>query len=126
MTPSAKIVVAVLLGVLAFFLMFGLGEGVRIPATVPAAALIQGAIFVGGMGGYFLLCAFLLSRGDTRALLSLWPTVVALNAPIIISVLVALVVEPNKGAVLQVAEVSVLGILCAFAGAALAIRGRNL
>ena len=125
MTPSAKIIVAVLLGVLAFLLMFGLGEGVRIPATVPAAALIQGAIFVGGMGGYFLLCAFLLSRGDTRALLSLWPTVIALNAPIIISVLVSLVVEPNKGAVLQVAEVSVLGILCAFAGAALAIRRRN-
>jgi len=124
-TPTAKIVVAVMLGVVAFLLMFALGEGVRIPATVPAAVFIQGAVFVGGMGGYFLLCAFLLSRGDTRALLSLWPTVIALNAPIIVSVLVSLAVEPNKGAVLQVAEVSVLGILCAFAGAALAKRAKN-
>ena len=122
MTPSARIGTAVVLGIGAFLLMFALGEGVRIPATVPAALFVQGAIFVLGMGGFFLLCAYLLSRGTGLAFRAMWPMLVGLNAPLVASVLIALAVEPNKGAVAQVAEVSVLGILCSCGGAALGTR----
>lgn len=122
MTPSARIGMAVVLGVGAFLLMFALGEGLRIPATVPAATYAQGAIFVVGMGGFFALCAYLLSRGAARALQAKWPILVALNAPLIASVLIALAVEPNKGAALQVAEVSALGMLCSWGGGALGTR----
>jgi hypothetical protein len=125
MTPNAKIAVALMLGVVALLLLFALGEGLRIPATVPAAPYVQGAIFLGGMGGYFMLCAFLLSRGDARPLRALWPIVVALNLPLIASVLLAFAVEPHKGAVLQVAGVSMLGVVCSVAGAALGSRARH-
>ncbi len=126
MGPNAKIFAALMLGVVAFFLLFALGEGVRIPPSVPAAPFVKGAIFVGGMGLYFLLCAFWLTRGDTRSLLRLWPIIVALGAPLLATVLIALVVEPNKAAVAEVAAVWLLGVLCSWIGAWLGGRAKHV
>ncbi len=117
MGPNAKVVAALLLGIVAFFLLFALGEGVRIPATVPAAQFVQGTIFVGGMGLYFLLTAYWLTRGEVRPLRSSWPIILALGAPLLATVLISLVIEPNKGAVAEVAGVWLLGVLCSCVGA---------
>ncbi len=116
MGQTAKIFAALMLGVVAFFLLFALGEGVRIPPTVPGAQFVQAAIFVGGMGSYFVLCAFWLTRGDRRPLRRQWPIIVALGAPLLAAVLIALMVEPNKAAVAEVAAVWLLGVLCSCIG----------
>ncbi len=122
---SARIFAALLLGIVAFFLMFALGEGVRIPPTVPAAELVHGAIFVGGMGLYFLLTAYWLTRGEAGPLLRSWPIIVALGAPLLAAVLIALVIEPNKGAVAEVAAVWLLGVVCSCVGAWLGGRAKR-
>ncbi len=126
MGPNAKIFAALMLGVVAFFLLFALGEGVRIPPSVAGAQFVQGAIFVGGMGLYFLLCAFWLTRGDRRPLLRSWPIIVALGTPLLATVLIALAVEPNKGAVAEVAAVWLLGVLCSCIGAWLGGRAKQV
>lgn len=125
MSTSAKILAALMLGVVAFFLLFALGEGVRIPPSVPAAEFVHGAIFVGGMGLYFLLSAYWLTRGEARPLFGQWPIILALGAPLLATVIVALVVEPNKGAVAEVAAVWLLGILCSCLGAWLGGRAKH-
>ncbi len=126
MGPNAKIIAALMLGVVAFFLLFALGEGVGIPPSVPAAQFVKGAIFVGGMGLFFLLCAFWLTRGDRRPLLRQWPIIVALVAPLLATVLIALVVERNKAAVAEVAAVWLLGVLCSGVGAWLGGRAKQV
>ncbi len=125
MGTNAKIVAALMLGVVAFFLLFALGEGVHIPPSVPAAELVHGAIFVAGMGLYFLLTAYWLTRGEARPLLRQWPVILALGTPLLATVIVALVVEPNKGAVAEVAAVWLLGILCSCLGAWLGGRAKH-
>ena len=119
MTPNGKLLVALFLGAVAFVPLFALGEGVRIPPAVPGAAALQGVIFVGGMAAYFFFCAFFLSRGDPRSLARLWPIPAALGVPLFIAVVIALGVEPNKGAVLWVAGAWLLGFLSAAAGTTL-------
>jgi hypothetical protein len=122
MSKSGKMAGALVLGVLSFFLMFLLGEGVSIPATIRAAKYIEVVIFMGGMGGYFFVSEFLLSRGNAKATIEDWPVILALISPLLITVLIVLIVEPNKLAVLPVVGAVILAVACSFAGAALAAR----
>lgn len=117
-----NVIAGFLLGLLGFSLMFALGEGVRIPASVPAAEYVQTATFVGGMGAYFLICAYLVCRGGAKPPVPLWPVIGALNAALFVTVLIALFVEPNRGAVLQGAGALLVAVLSSWAGAALAAR----
>jgi hypothetical protein len=122
MSKAGKTAGAFGLGVLSFFLMFLLGEGVNIPATFPAGKYIEGAIFIGGMGCFFFMSEFLLSRANAKATREDWPLILALISPLLITALIASAVEPNKHAVLAVVGVIILAVACSFAGAALAAR----
>ena len=105
-----KVFVAVILSVLSFFLMFFLGEGFG-----------DYALFI-GMGAYFLISQYFLSRGNPQALRKDWSSIVALNFTLLISTIICLVVEPNKGAKLETLCLAILAVACSYAGAALAAR----
>jgi len=70
-----KIIVAFLLGVLSFFLMFALGETAL--HYFGDAGLIPTFVF---MAAYFFTCQFRLSRGHPEALRQDWPIMLALDA----------------------------------------------
>jgi hypothetical protein len=116
-----RIAIAAVLGVGAFILMFALGEGVRIPATVWGAPYITGLILIAGMGGYFLVAMYLLARGLPKGSGKGW-VILALNAALVLASVIALLIEPNKLAALQALGVAALGVVCSFAGLALATR----
>lgn len=116
-----RVVPAVVLGMGSFFLMFLLGEGWRIPATVPAAEYVGGLMLAVVLGGYSLLATYLLSRGLPRASRNLW-IVLAMNAVLLLAALIALLVEPNKPAALQVLGVAIVSSACSYGGLALAAR----
>jgi hypothetical protein len=69
------------------------------------------------MGAYFGFCAYRLALGDPRPLLRLWPLILALGAPLLAAVLVALLKEPNQGAVAQFAGLWLLCVVCSCIGA---------
>ena len=105
-----KVFVAVILSVFSFFLMFFLGEGFGDYAT-----------FI-GMGAYFLICQYLLSHGNPQALRKDWSSIVALNFSLLISTIICLAIEPNKGAKLETLCLAILPLACSYAGAALAAK----
>jgi hypothetical protein len=109
-TIPLKIVVAFLLGVLSFFLIFLLGE-------------IFGdyALFI-GMGAYFLISQYMLSRGNPQAVRMDWPLIIAMNFTPLCMTIITLAVEPNKGNALEMLLVTILTLACSYAGAALAAR----
>ena len=49
----------------------------------------------------FLISQYFLSRGNPQALRKDWSSIVALNFTLLISTIICLVVEPNKGAKLE-------------------------
>lgn len=116
-----RIAIAAVLGAGGFVLMFALGEGVRIPPMVWAAPYITGLVFVGGMGAYFLIAMYLLSRGFPRGSSKGW-VIFALNAALLLASVIALVVEPNKLAALQALGIAALAVVCSVAGSAIAAR----
>jgi hypothetical protein len=122
MSKKVKVVVAFVLGVLGFVLMFFLGEGVKIPTTVPAAEYIQWLIFISGMGGYFLISEYLLSRGNPQAIRKDWAIILALNLTLLVTSIIALFIEPHKLAALQALGTAILAVACSYAGASLAGR----
>jgi hypothetical protein len=109
-TIPMKIVVAFLLGALSFFLIFFLGE-------------IFGdyALFI-GMGAYFLISQYILSRGNPQAVRKDWPLIIAMNLTPLCMTIITLAVEPNKGNALEMLLVTILTLACSYAGAALAAR----
>ena len=119
---DGKVAFALLLGAFSFFLMFLLGEGVSVPPSVPGAKYIEGILFIGGMCGYFLISAYLLSRGNPQAIWKNWPIILALNLILLITAIIALVVEPNKLAALLTLGVAIVAVACSFAGAWLGAR----
>jgi hypothetical protein len=111
-----KMLIAVILGVLSFFLMFFLGE-----------VFGDYAAFI-GIGAFFLSSQYFLSRGNPQALRKDWPLIIALNFTLLSATLICLVVEPNKGAKLATLCLAVLAVACSYAGAALAAwqKGKSL
>jgi hypothetical protein len=105
-----NVFVAVILGVLSFFLMFFLGE-----------VFGDYAAFI-GMGDYFLISQYFLSRGNPQALRKDWPLIIALNFTLLFATIICLAVEPNKGAKLATLCLAILAVACSYAGAALAAR----
>jgi hypothetical protein len=107
---GGKISLAFCLSVLSFFLIFLLVEGFG-----------AWALFL-GMGAYFFIAQYLLSRGNALSVRNDWPIIIALNsAPTFMTVL-SLAFESNKKAALPVLGVVVLGLACSYAGAAFAKR----
>ena len=105
--PRWRIPLALLLGTVSFFMLF-IGE-------ISGMAI---AFFV--VGACFLLSQYLLSRG--RTLRESWATIAALNfVPLCLGTLVV-VLEQKSGAWWQGVSVVTLGLMCSFAGAALAAR----
>jgi len=100
---------------------------------VPAAALGVGslilAIFLGGgglilavvLGAYSLLGAYVLLRGLPRASRNLW-IVLAMNAALLLTALIAVLAEPNKSAALQMLGIAIISSACSYGGLALAAR----
>lgn len=70
----------------------------------------------------FLISQYFLSRGNPQALRKDWSSIVALNFTLLISTIICLVVEPNKGAKLETLCLAILAVACSYAGAALAAR----
>ena len=116
MDKNSKLGVALLLGVGSFFLLFLLGEGGESRST------LHTIIFIGGMGGYFLISGYFLSRGDPQAVPKGWSNILALNLVLIATTIVAWLVEPNEGDSLQMVGMAVLAVACSCVGAALAAR----
>jgi hypothetical protein len=122
MKMSWRVLVAFLLGVGAFFLLFLLGEGVDISPSVRGYQYFSALIFFGGMGAYFLISEYFLSRGHQQAVRKDWPIILALNAPLILATIIASFVEQNKSSLWQTGGAVVVGVVCSYAGAALAAR----
>jgi uncharacterized membrane protein (UPF0136 family) len=122
MRKGLKILVAFLLGLFSFPLLFFLGEEVEIPSGIPAAQSINWGIFIIVFGGYFFLSEYLLSRGNPQALRKDWPIILALTATLIVLAVIAIAVEPNRGAVMLTVSIVIFAVACSLAGAALAAR----
>lgn len=116
-----RVAPASLLGLGSFFLMFLLGEGLKLPANVPAAEDVGGLIVAIALGGYSLLATCVLSLGLPRARRNLW-IVLAINAVLLLAALIALLVEPDKSAAVQVLGVAIFSSACSYGGLALAAR----
>ena len=122
MSKTPKILLAFLLGLLSFPLLFFLGEGIKIPSSIPAAESIHVAIFVIVLGAYFFLSEYLLTRRDAKTAWKQWPITLALTATLIVTALITVMVEPNKPAVLGTVGTAVLAVACSWAGAAVTAR----
>jgi len=116
MDKNSKLAVALLLSVGSFFLLFLLGEGGG------SRSILHTIIFIGGLGGYFLVSGYFLSRGNPQAVRMGWPIMLALNAALIATTITAWLVEPNQADSLQMAGVAVLAVVCSYVGATLAAR----
>jgi hypothetical protein len=118
---KTRVAPAAVLGLGTFFLMFLLGEGMKVPANVPAAEYIGALVVAVVLGGYSLLATYMLLRGLPRSSRNLW-IVLALNAALLLAALLALLGEPNTSAALQVLGVAIVSCACSYGGLALAGR----
>jgi hypothetical protein len=84
-----RLVVALLLGLLAFVLMMFIGESFGL-----LAAFIS-------LAAYFLACQFLLSRRNMGAWWSDWRIMLALDAVILLSVVIMALVEERRTVLAQ-------------------------
>jgi hypothetical protein len=105
-----KTVLALCLGLLSIFLMFFVGE-----------VWGEHAMFI-GLAPYFLIAQYLLSRGNPQAVRKDWPLILALNLPPLVSDIICLIVEPDKGAKLSALCLAILAVTCSYAGAGLAAK----
>ena len=92
-----KKITAVILGVVAFFLMFAVGETFGAP------------IGLGFVAVYFLFSQLFLSRGNDRALYEDWPLMLLLNAAVIVTAVMILFIEPDAKWTSVVAVISIAG-----------------
>jgi len=103
-----KIIIAFVLSVLSFFLMFFLGEGISVYAA-----------FI-GLGIYFFIAQYYLSRGNPKALSQDWLIILTLNSVLILTVISALFAEENATAKMQTLIILIITSICSVAGAVLA------
>lgn len=101
----AKKIIALILGIISFFLMFVLGESFGV-----ATAFIA-------IGIYYLFSQFFLSRGNTRALYEDWSLILLLNAALIVTAVMILLIEPDAKIY---SIVAVISIVCSVIGAGIA------
>jgi uncharacterized membrane protein YhaH (DUF805 family) len=99
--------------------MFLLGEGVHVPTSIPGAALWQVLVFLAPLAGYFGVAAYFMTRGRQRPRDD-WAMILALVAPILVSTLVAAIVERDKRAALAPAAFTIVGVFFSWAGARVA------
>jgi len=100
-----KKITALILGVISFFLMLAIGEEFGAPI---------GFSFI---GIYYLFSQFYLSRGNARALYEDWPLILLLNAALIVTAVLILLIEEDEKWASIVAAIS---IICSVIGAAIA------
>jgi hypothetical protein len=114
---NLKVLVAFVLGVLSFLLMFGLGaiflDSGKIGNFAAECALSL------GMGACFLISQYFLSRGNPQALRKVWPLIVAMNILPLGAAILCLVLE-SRGAALGMLLVTAITLAFSYAGAALA------
>ena len=120
-TIPLKVVVAFFLGVVSIFLLFLLDE-VAIGPRPTFSGGIGAVIFFSGVGGYFLISQYFLSRGNPQAVRKDWPIIFALNFTLLFLAIICLVFEPNKGAKMETLCEAILAVACSYVGAALAAR----
>lgn len=101
----AKKIAALVLGIISFFLMFPLGESFGV-----ATAFIA-------IGIYYLFSQFFLSHGNTRALYEDWPIILLLNAALIVTAVLVLLIEPDTK---WHSIIAVISIVCSVIGAGIA------
>ncbi len=122
---KSRLLPAILLSVCSFFLMFLLGEFMESRSASAGAERLATVILIAGMGGYFLLASYFLLRRLPRSGRNLL-VLLALNAALLLTVVLMLVVERNRTAVLQMLGLSLLAIACSAAGLGLAYRSTRL
>ena len=101
----AKKIIALILGIISFFLMFALGETFGVPTAFIA------------IGIFYLFSQFFLSRGNTRALYEDWPLILLLNAALIVTAVMVLLIEPDTK---WHSIITVISIVCSVIGASIA------
>ena len=101
---------AFFLGLIAFVLLFNLAEAFGVYASYI------------GMAAVCFILQYLLSRGNPRAVRQDWPMILAMNSLSLFVGIMALLLEPNRGAALEGALIAPFGIAGAFVGAAVAAR----
>ena len=90
-----EILSAFCLGLLFFFLLFLVGEGLGLELPDFVAVLLMFVL----SAAYFFICQFFLSRGNPHAFPKDWPVMLALDAVWIISFIIMILVE-KRGAIL--------------------------
>ena len=110
---------AALLGIVGIVLVFVLGEGVHVSTSIPGAVLWQVLVFVAPLAGYYGVAAYFMTRGRHRSRDD-WAMVLALVAPILLSTLVAVVVERDKRSALAPAVITIVGVFSSWLGARVA------
>lgn len=93
----SKVIVALILGIVSFFLSFALGEEIGVPFAFIA------------IGIYYVFCQFFLSRGNARALYEDWALILSLNAALIVTAVMVLLIEPDTKWHAVVALISIGG-----------------
>ena len=101
----AKKIIALILGIISFFLMFTLGETYGAPTAFIA------------IGNYYLFSQFLLSRGNNRALYEDWPLILLLNAALIVTAVMILLLEPDTK---FHSLAAIISVVCSVTGAGIA------
>jgi uncharacterized membrane protein (UPF0136 family) len=110
---------AALLGIVGIVLVFVLGEGVHVSTSLPGAVLWQVLVFVAPLAGYYGVAAYFMTRGRHRSRDD-WAISLALVAPILLSTLVAVVVERDKRSALAPAVITIVGVFSSWLGARVA------
>ncbi|MCB0265698.1 MAG: hypothetical protein KDH95_21740 [Calditrichaeota bacterium] len=101
----AKKIVALILGIVSFFLMFAVGE----PFGIYIAFIV--------IGIYYLLSQFFLSLGNPRALYEDWQLILILNAALIATAILILFIEPDTK---WHSIIAIISIVCSAIGARIA------
>lgn len=103
----SKRITALILGLISFFLMFPIGESFGVHVA-----------FI-GIGFYYLISQYFLSRGNPHALFKDWPLILRLNSTLIVTAVLILILEPD--AKIQ-SIVVVISFLFSLIGAGIAAR----
>ena len=100
-----KKIIAFILGLISFFLFFALGEELGIKVAFLGICI------------YYFISQYFLSRGNPQALFKDWLIILLLNATLIVTAVLTLLIEPNAK---WQSVVVVISIMSSVIGAGLA------